>query len=48
MAPAKALKASVALMMQTLADDATWIARYQAATEWLKAQESAVKSGASA
>jgi hypothetical protein len=35
-------------MMQTLADDAAWVARYQAATERLKTKEAAAKAGASA
>jgi hypothetical protein len=48
MTPAKALKASAALMMQTPANDATWIARYQAATERLKAKESTIQAGARA
>jgi hypothetical protein len=48
MMPAKALKAGAALRMRMLADNAAWIARYQAATERLKAKESAVQAGASA
>jgi hypothetical protein len=39
MMPAKALKAGTALRMRTPDDDATWIARYQVATERLKAKE---------
>jgi hypothetical protein len=33
--PIKALKSGAALMMRTPADDAAWVARYQAATERL-------------
>jgi hypothetical protein len=47
MTPAKALKAGAALMMRTPANDAAWVARYQAVTERLKAKESAVKAGSS-
>jgi hypothetical protein len=46
--PAKALKASVVLMMRTSADDAAWIAKYQAVMERLKAKESTVQADASA
>jgi hypothetical protein len=46
--PIKALKSGAALMMRTLADDAAWVVRYQAATEWLKMKEAAAKAGASA
>jgi hypothetical protein len=48
MTPAKALKASATLMMQTSADAAAWVARCQAATERLKVKEAAVKTGESA
>jgi hypothetical protein len=46
--PVKALKSGAALMMRMLADDAAWVARYQATTEWLKTRELAAKAGASA
>jgi hypothetical protein len=48
MMPAKALKASSALMMRTPADAAAWVARCQASTERLKAKEAAVKASSSA
>jgi hypothetical protein len=48
MTPTKVLKAGVALRMRTLADTAAWVAWYQAATESLKAKESAVQAGTSA
>jgi hypothetical protein len=48
MTPAKVLKAGAALMIRTPADATAWVARYQAATERLKAKESTVKAGASA
>jgi cytochrome c len=48
MTPAKVLKASAALMMQTLTDDATWVAKYQVAMERLKAKEADVKAEVSA
>jgi hypothetical protein len=48
MTPAKALKASTALMMWTPTDNAAWVARCQVATEWLKVKEATVKAGASA
>jgi hypothetical protein len=35
-------------MMQTPADDAAWVARYQAATERLRTREAATKAGVSA
>jgi hypothetical protein len=35
-------------MMRTPADDAAWVAKYQAATERLKAKEATVKAGVSA
>jgi hypothetical protein len=35
-------------MMQMPADDAAWVARYQAATERLKMKEAVAKAGASA
>jgi hypothetical protein len=35
-------------MMRTPADDATWVTRYQAATQRLKTKEVAAKAGASA
>jgi hypothetical protein len=35
-------------MMQTAADDAAWVAKCQAATEWLKLREAAAQAGASA
>jgi hypothetical protein len=47
MTPTKALKAGVALMMRTPANDAAWFARCQAATERLKAKEAAVKASVS-
>jgi hypothetical protein len=48
MTPIKALKSGAALMMQTPADDAAWVAKYQAATERLKTKEAAANAGASA
>jgi hypothetical protein len=48
MTPAKVLKASTALIMWTPADDAAWVAKYQAVTEWLKVKEAVVKAGAGA
>jgi hypothetical protein len=44
----KALKSGATLMMQTPADDATWVAKYQASTKRLKMKEAATKAGASA
>jgi hypothetical protein len=38
---------SAALMMRTPADDAAWVARYQATTERLRTKEVAAKAGAS-
>jgi hypothetical protein len=46
--PIKALKSGATLMMWTPADDAAWVARYQAATKWLRTKEAAAKAGASA
>jgi hypothetical protein len=48
MTPIKALKSGAALMMRMPADDAAWVTKYQAATEWLKTKEAAAKAGASA
>jgi hypothetical protein len=48
MTPIKALKAGAGLMMRTLADDATWVAKCHAATERLKAKEATAMVGASA
>jgi hypothetical protein len=48
MTPVKALKSGAALIMRTPADDVAWVARYQAATEWLKPKEAATKVGVSA
>jgi hypothetical protein len=48
MTPVKALKVGAALMMRTLANDATWVAKCQATTERLKAKEATAKAGASA
>jgi hypothetical protein len=48
MTPVKALKAGISLMMQTSADDATWVAKCHTATERLKEKEVASKVGASA
>jgi hypothetical protein len=48
MTPVKVLKFGAALIMRTPADDAAWVAKYQAATEWLKMKEAAAKVGASA
>jgi hypothetical protein len=42
MTPAKALKASAALMMRTPADAAAWVTKYLAVPEWLKVKEAAV------
>jgi hypothetical protein len=39
MTPVKALKSGAALMMRTPADDAAWVAKYQAATKRLKTKE---------
>jgi hypothetical protein len=44
----KALRSGVALMMQMAADDAAWVAKYQAAAERLKLREAAAQSGVSA
>jgi hypothetical protein len=46
--PIKVLKSGAALMMRTPVDDASWVARYQATTEWLKTKEATAKAGASA
>jgi hypothetical protein len=46
--PAKALKDSAVLRMQTPADDAAWIERYQVVTERLKSKESTVQASGSA
>jgi hypothetical protein len=46
--PVKALRSSAALMMRTAADDAAWVAKYQAAAERLRLQEAAAQSGARA
>jgi hypothetical protein len=46
--PAKALKASAALLMRTPTDDAAWVTKYQAVTERLKTKESTIQAGASA
>jgi hypothetical protein len=46
MMPAKALKASAALIMLTPADDAAWVAKYQVVMERLKAKEAIIKAGA--
>jgi hypothetical protein len=35
-------------MMRTAADDATWVAKCQAVTKWLKLKEAAAQAGASA
>jgi hypothetical protein len=35
-------------MMRTAADDATWVAKYQAVAERLRLREAAAKAGASA
>jgi hypothetical protein len=48
MTPIKALKSSAALMMRMPVDDATWVAKYQAAMERLKTKEASAKAGASA
>jgi hypothetical protein len=48
MTPVKALKSGATLMMRMPADDAAWVAKYQAATERLKTKEAAAKAGASA
>jgi hypothetical protein len=47
MTPVKALKSGAALMMRTPADDAAWVAKYQATMERLKTKEAATKAGAS-
>jgi hypothetical protein len=44
---AKALKANVALRMRTLANDASWLARYRAVMERLKSVGSSVQVGGS-
>jgi hypothetical protein len=44
----KALRSGAALMMQTAADAAAWVAKYQATAERLKLREAAAQSGASA
>jgi hypothetical protein len=46
--PVKALRLGAALMMQTLADDAAWVARCQATTEQLRLREATTKAGESA
>jgi hypothetical protein len=48
MTPAKALKASAALMMRTPTNDAAWITRCHAAIERLKVKEAVAKAGVSA
>jgi hypothetical protein len=47
MSPVKALKSGAALIMWTPADNAAWVAKYQATTERLKTKEAAAKAGAS-
>jgi hypothetical protein len=46
--PVKALKSGAAMMMRTPTDEAAWVMRYQATTEWLRTREATAKAGASA
>jgi hypothetical protein len=48
MTPVKVLKSGAALMMRTPANNAAWVAKYQATMERLKTKEAAAKAGASA
>jgi hypothetical protein len=48
MTPVKALKAGTGLMMRTPANDVSWVAKCQAATERLKVKEATAKVGANA
>jgi hypothetical protein len=43
----KALRSSAAIMIRTTADDAAWVAKYQAVVKWLRLQEVAAQIGAS-
>jgi hypothetical protein len=46
--PVKALRSGAVVIMRTAADDAAWVAKYQAAAERLKLREAATQMGASA
>jgi hypothetical protein len=46
--PVKALRSGAAVIMRTAADDAAWVTKLQAATEWLKKREAATQTGAGA